>query len=135
MLFGIGARRWGRVRRQRSRRRRTRSRARGRGDFVGFISPSSVGIVRGLTVLNAVRSSHAALPKGHAKVDSLLYGYAVLAGRAARSEEWRLQPSERVGTCGAYPAHPSWPPCTASQVAWLTKEKHGNAETHVGQKR
>src|SRR5206468_12523474 len=66
MLFGIGARRWGRVRRQRSRRRRTRSRARGRGDFVGFISPSSVGIVRGLTVLNAVRSSHAALPKGHA---------------------------------------------------------------------
>src|SRR5439155_25517104 len=65
MLFGIGARGWGRVRRQRSRRRRTRSRARGRRTFVGFISPSSVGIVRGLTVLNSVRSSHAALPKGH----------------------------------------------------------------------
>src|SRR6059036_2364583 len=31
----------------------------------GFHQPSSVGIVRGLTVLNPVRSSHAALPKGH----------------------------------------------------------------------
>src|SRR5436190_14143926 len=79
MLFGIGARRWGRVRRQRSRRRRTRSRARGRGDFVGFISPSSVGIVRGLTVLNAVRSSHAALPKGHHRTALLAFHDTVLA--------------------------------------------------------